>query len=295
MSDKQIIRLGIVLLTVFVLAYTAFFVNYTYGDEWTVTQYVDATGSQSMFYTLTKHDGTLVIIDGGWVENADQVRKVIRNHGGKVHTWILTHYHPDHCGALAELYPEMKDSIGQIWVTGLDLETFTEVAQPWDVPEIYQKYAEATAGADNIRVIQRGDTMDVGTLHFEFFNAWDDLTRETASDWPNNSSLVFKVTHRQESILFMGDVHQPAMGELLLRLYGAERLSAKYVQPGHHGNASMPSSFYDALSPEIMVFDAPEWLMVGEQWAAKDLKAWCDEKGIRVIDQSTAPNQWILR
>lgn len=39
------------------------------ATEYLVTQYADATGVQGTFYTIT-NDATLIIIDGGWADNA---------------------------------------------------------------------------------------------------------------------------------------------------------------------------------------------------------------------------------
>ena len=50
------------------------------ATEYLVTQYADATGVQGTFYTIT-NDTTLIIIDGGWADNASAVREVIAAHG----------------------------------------------------------------------------------------------------------------------------------------------------------------------------------------------------------------------
>ena len=71
--------------------------------DWKITQYGDASGLQMMFYTLQDHYGHLVVVDGGWPGNAEQVRKVINEKGGHVNAWFLTHPHEDHIGAFCEL------------------------------------------------------------------------------------------------------------------------------------------------------------------------------------------------
>ena len=43
------------------------------ATEYLVTQYADATGVQGTFYTIT-NDTTLILIDGGWADNAAAVR-----------------------------------------------------------------------------------------------------------------------------------------------------------------------------------------------------------------------------
>lgn len=57
------------------------------ATEYLVTQYADATGVQGTFYTIT-NDTTLIIIDGGWADNASAVREVIAAHGNHVNAWF---------------------------------------------------------------------------------------------------------------------------------------------------------------------------------------------------------------
>lgn len=76
--------------------------------------------------------------------------------------------------------------------------------------------------------------------------------------------------------------------------YGADVLHAEYVQSGHHGNNSLPISFYEAISPRVLFLDGPEWLMTGEDYNAKDLLAWCDEHGIETHDYRDAPTSFVL-
>ena len=77
--------------------------------------------------------------------------------------------------------------------------------------------------------------------------------------------------------------------------YTQEQLHAEYVQLGHHGNNSFPDYFYDYVNPQVALFDSPEWLMVGENYTAKDLLAYFNEKGVKSFDYRTAPNQFVIR
>ena len=60
------------------------------ATEYLVTQYADATGVQGTFYTIT-NDTTLIIIDGGWADNASAVREVIAAHGNHVNRITPAH------------------------------------------------------------------------------------------------------------------------------------------------------------------------------------------------------------
>lgn len=105
-----------------------------------------------------------------------------------------------------------------------------------------------------------------------------------------------KFQFSQDSLLILGDLARGAipLGEYLVETYGDE-LHADYVQAGHHGNWGQPISFYEAVQPKVLFQDCPEWIMVGEKYDAKDLKAWCDENGIETHDYRDAPTSFVLK
>ena len=266
------------------------------AEGWKLTQYPDASGNNAMCYSLVNRaDGTLILVDGGWHANGDTVRGIIDENGGRVKAWFLTHYHGDHIGAFNEIYGEYRDRIETIYVNPLDWETFEPVAKYWDTPEEFASFLEQTANADNVVTLHRGDTFEIDGVNVRVFSSFDENVRQITGDWPNNSSLVFKLSFGENSVLYMGDVWTNEMSQYLLDSYGAETLHADYIQTGHHGNGSVPNEFYGALHPRALFLDGPEWLMTGENYKAKDLLAWCAENGIETHDHRTAPNSFILK
>ena len=257
------------------------------GDVWAVTQYVDVSGNQAMCYSLeNQNDGTLILIDGGWDVNAEQVRQVMDAHGGHVNAWFLTHYHPDHIGAFNALWEEYRDGIDAVYVCPIDWETYEPLAHEWDNAGVYADFLEKTRDADNIVALHRDDELEIDGLAFRIFNAFDEHVRELSTDWLNDCSLVIKVSGKENSFLFLADLSRAGvpLGQYLIDTYGAEALHADYVQGGHHGNWGMPVSFYEQIRPGELFFDAPEWVMTGETYDAKNLLVWCHENGIVTHD-----------
>lgn len=268
------------------------------SSRWIVTSYPDESGQQGMFYTIhNKATGALVVVDGGWSDNASQVRQIIASYGNKVDAWILTHYHNDHVDAFNAIYEDPQGiRIRRICAPEIDYDTYISVAKPWDYPESYEKFLLLTKDADNLTYIERDDRIKAAGLSFTFFNTYDDTLLNVVgrSDLPNNGSLVFKVEGEEDSFLFLGDAHDARLGQYLLDTY-EEDLHATYVQAGHHGNNSMPQSFYRAVDPDYMVFDAPRWLMTSNRYTAKRLAAWCKANGVKTFDFRTGPNRFGLR
>lgn len=246
-------------------------------DTWTLTQY-SGGGAVGMFYSIVNSsDGAVILIDSGYPDNAEQVKAVIEDNGGKVDYWILTHYHPDHIGAFNALYPEYKDKIGTIYVTPLTWEEYEPNINPWDQPETFQLFLEQTK--ENVVPLHRDDEFEIGSLKFTVFNAWDEEV--TCSEIANNCSLMFKVQSANTSFLFFGDVS--FLSPYLLEKYGAEALHADYVQAGHHG-WQVPMEVYEAIGPREMFIDASDDLLNSPDYADKHgvLIRWCQERGIPI-------------
>ncbi len=261
-------------------------------NDWILTQYADISGNQAMCYSLT--NGTdLILVDGGWVDNAPQVKEVIESNGGYVTAWILTHYHNDHADAFNALWDEYKEKIDAIYCTPLDWNEFMEQARPWDSLETYETFLKNTENDERVIRLNRGEELEIAGLKVKVFNAYDEMVKKY-SDYANNCSLVLKITNKEQSVLFLGDVWNKELGMEILNLYGAEAMRADYVQSGHHGNNTQSFEFYKAVNPSVIFLDGPEWLMTGEDYDAKDLLAWCEENGIKSCDYRSAPTSYPL-
>jgi len=259
-------------------------------SRWTITQYADDSGNQGLFYTLyQKSTGKFIVIDGGWSQNAGQVRNVIKAHGNVVNAWFLTHYHNDHIGAFNEIYKNPGDiRIEQIFDSPIGYDRYLAVAQTWDMPEYLEEYQKYTKEATNVQHLSRGEVLSFGDLNCQVLNAYDSYI-DSRGDIPNKLSLMLRFSGKEKSFLFCGDCYDEDLSNYLIGQYG-DGLKSTFVQLGHHGNHSMTTEFYEKVSPTEVFFDAPLWLMTGEQFNAKDYKDYFTGKGITVHDYSQTPN-----
>ena len=253
---------------------------------WSMMSYPDASGQQGMFYVLyNQEENSLIVVDGGWKENAGQVRQVIASYGGHVNAWFITHFDSDHVDAFNEIYADPQGiTVDKIYITPLDYQYYMSTLREWDTPASYQTFIQLTQGNQSVVELKRDDTFDICGLQIKVFNAYDDVVRninQTVDDLPNIASLVFKVDSGEKSVLFCGDCHTEEMADMLLQKYGDE-LQADIVQLGHHGNNSFPTYFYDKVSPSEVLFNAPDWLMTGEQYNAKQLKEYFVNQNVNI-------------
>lgn len=264
--------------------------------EYLVTQYPDATGVQGTFYTITNED-TLIIIDGGWADNAPAVREVIEEHGGVVDAWIISHPHKDHAGAFNVIYADPGDiTIEQIYDNGFDYEFIESVGEPYDDITIMETYHALTKDAPNVTHLKRGDVLDICGLTFSIYNAYDDIVLYSVGDekdYQNNASLLMKVSSKNSSMLFCSDIKYD-MNDYLFATY-ADELTCDYVQTGHHGNWSFSDAFYEATDACLFFLDAPSEITDNPQFPASILKESLLTSDKAVLDFSTAPNTVTLK
>lgn len=283
-------KIACVLAAVFILI-GAGIIGYFYLSGTYITQYADQTGLQAMFYTIETGKGHLIVVDGGNSGNADYVRKVIEEKGGKIDAWILTHPHPDHIGAFNELWNEYQDKIGMIYAPDIDFIAYQNKAQEWDGFEYYTTFLEYMSDYDKLTYLHEGDSFKIGTVQIDVIYGYCEAVDVLSKDIPNDGSLVFKVSGKEESMLFCSDVGI-AMSDTILQKH-SEELKCDYLQMGHHGNGGLAESFYQATEPKAAFFDAPEWLMNPEEgkiYTTPANKALMESMGAQIYYYATAPN-----
>ncbi len=264
-------------------------------STWTLTEYGDDDGRQSEFYTIRNNDdGTLIVIDGGWDANTEQVRSIINLYGGEVDYWFITHYDADHVSAFNNIYADPQGiTIGTIYATPLDYDLYCSYAADrwWDTPEVYKLFLDQTAGDNRVVYLERDDCFDIAGLNICVFNAYDQLIADMGNpDVANYASLVFKISGEEDSFLVCADVYGPLWTELV-SMYG-EKLEAEYVQLGHHGNMNFQNApeEWAIVDADTAFFDGPAWLTQSDNYSVKGLMEWCIENGIETYDFGSAPN-----
>lgn len=256
--------------------------------EYTVIQYASATGNQAMIYSITDSDGHLILIDGGWKGDAEQLSEIIKKNGGKVDIWILTHPHPDHIGAFNEIYATGSVEISTIYTIPMNYKMYKNKMQPWDAFEVYEEFLNLTHNADNMIYLKEDDEINLFGLEMEVFHSFDEGQMKDDIDPCNNGSMIFKLSAKYDSILFLADVGI-GQSDYILNKYG-DRLKADYVQMGHHGNGGLDETVYRVICPQRAFFDAPEWLMQDESRNAPEKKELMESLGAEVNYYATAPN-----
>ena len=272
------------------------------SDGYIITEYMNETGSQYMFYTITSPTGKLIVIDGGTTDNTEKVREVIQKKGNTVDCWILTHPHPDHIGAFNTIYSNPGNiKINDIYTVNLDYNKYFAKQSPCDDVTVYRTFLDQTANDKRIHYLYRGDHISLIGLDCTVFNSYDNIVDSLSNDLCNDGSLMLKLKNQNESILFCADVGS-IMSDTIIKQFG-DQLPSDYIQMGHHGNGGLSENFYKMVKPKVAIFDAPKWLLENKNPDTNETYSYTTPKnrslmesiGCKILDYTTAPNQITLK
>lgn len=295
----SIILLGVIVFLIFYLGFNkaepVFKDEEFLENQWIITQH-GRNDINLSFYTIYNETKGLIVVDGGWTEDASSVRTVVDEYGGHIDAWILTHPHQDHIGAFNLLYTELEGiTIDAIYTVDMASPEECLKVAPWDNVDAYEDFLKLNV--PDITYLYAGDVLDICGLSFEIISAYDDNVKSLSKDYLNDGSMIFKVTNQEESMLFCSDVGIN-LSDYLVKKWG-NALKADYLQMAHHGYGGLSDQFYQLVSPEIAFFDAPDWLLLDpdEKYDTDENAEFMESKIIdaEIYSFSSAPNSIILK
>ena len=260
-------------------------------NKWSVTSYASVTGNQSMFYVIEDASGSIILIDGGYEADAEQVKKIISAHDNHVSAWIITHPHPDHAGAFNKIMSDRGNIVvDNIYVTDVNYDRYKATAKDYDGFDTCETYWQLIKSMDNVIALKEGDEFSCLGLSMKVLHGWDSGVDKLSSNLCNNGSLMFTVSGTKDSMLFCADTESKVENDIISR-HASELSSIKYVQAGHHGNWGLSTKFYDCISsPEKVFFDSTNALYMSDAYDASKLRTYFSNRGVSVVNFSTAPN-----
>ena len=239
-----------------------------------------------MSYILKTDDSNIAVVDGGGVASGHILESYLMQLGGEVDTWVLSHPHSDHVGALMEIIKSGRVKIGRILYVSLN-ETWVKTNEPnvYDLGVQFNALLQ-TAQAEKVAV-EVGEVFELGAgVEMRVLGAFNEAITSNAV---NNSSLVFSVRSDSKSVLFLGDLGI-AGGDLLLSNTNPEEIKADYVQMAHHGQHGVDRAFYEAVDAKYALWPTPKWLWEnradGKGYNSGNFKTfvvrqWMEELGIK--------------
>ena len=233
-------------------------------------------------------DGTLIVVDGGLGSDKDRLKAAIRELGGTVSTWLVTHPHGDHAGALYKLLEEEINDRAAGITPDITIQNiyYNMASREW-----YQAN-DPSDGAFSIELLNKLEQIDGSRLHYVGRGTTimagntkiEVINDRYETDWNkgNNASICYKVWVNGKSILFLGDMSSEG-GKRLLQ-YERDNLKADIVQMAHHGQAGVDEDVYKAISPSIALWPTPQWLYnqtEDSQYRTYETRTWMSKLGTK--------------
>ncbi|CAG7618844.1 hypothetical protein PAECIP111802_00558 [Paenibacillus allorhizosphaerae] len=201
-------------------------------------------------YLITTPDGKNMLMDAGIASTGWQVVRYLDQLGIKeLDAAYNTHPHTDHLGGYAEV---LKAKDAKIYYR--QSHEYTDSSQ----------YRNTIAQVDKKKIPQKilktGDTFMLGNeVKFEVLSPNVDnvnaVIKNNEASSINFYSLVVKMTYKDTSFIFPGDIYKDREAELVEKF--GNKLHADFVHAPHHGNATSSSpTWVDAVVPKVTVLSS---------------------------------------
>ena len=258
------------------------------GRSFTMWQIPSSTDTIGNSYVFRTDKGRIIVMDGGFEEEAGNLSELILKLGGTVEAWFISHPHRDHVGALSTILddPDRKIKIKHVYHSRLTEEQIVQDPGKMDQGRCRKFYAALDAGvvpSDDIQTpgeIYRFDNVRIKVLSV----AQHDLLNNCY----NNSSMILRLWDRNISIVFLGDAGVECGDRALAGAY-ADDLNCDFMQMAHHGQSGCSHDFYKSVDFHACLWPTPTFVWTNNQGGGyntgnlktMDTRRWMQEKGIR--------------
>lgn len=277
-DNKNNVKNVATVLLVMLLIITALI---TLGKTSKLTQLRNNSARQMMGYTIKTDNDKIIVIDGGLKEDAPNLLNKIKQEGGEVEAWFLTHPHIDHVGAFQEIVKTSDIKINNIYTTLNELSWYEEYEKS-RIPEIKEFFEtlETEKIKNNIHEVSINEKIKIDNIKCEILGI---KNPEITNNPINNSSMVIKMKVHNKSIIFLADTGIES-GQKLLKNQ-KEKLKADILQVAHHGQGGAEKEVYEQINPKICLWPTTDWLWDNDPgtgyntgiWTTIETRNWMEE------------------
>lgn len=277
-------KIGIAIITILVLIAIAITAS-MFAKTTELTQLKNNSNRQMMGYIIKTDNDKTIVIDGGLKEDAPNLLNKIKQEGGVVEAWFLTHPHMDHVEAFKEIVKNSDIEINNIYTTLNELEWYeqNEKDRISEIKEFFE-ILEKEKIKDKIHEVKLNEKIEIDNIKCEILGI---KNPEITKNPINNSSMVIKMEIHNKNIIFLGDTGVES-GQKLLENQ-KEKLKADILQMAHHGQSGAEKEVYEQVKPKICLWPTTEWLWNNDPgtgyntgtWTTIQTREWMESLGVK--------------
>lgn len=264
---------------------------YQLGSSSITTYYGGEKLNQKMGYIVLTESGKIIVIDGGYRDEAEDFLKLIKSisvNKPVISAWFLTHLHDDHIGLFEEI---IKKYYSDVVIENIyyNFPTREELQNHWQgaaIPTYDAFFGNSERFEENVKIVQKNDVFEIDSVRFEVL--FVPKNRYSESKNINNTSIVIRMETGKQSVLFLADLAEPAGGDFIKEV-NADKIKADIVQMAHHGQWGVSKAVYEKIAPLCCLWCTPDWLWdndIGEGFNTHgfqtvEVRRWMDELGVK--------------
>lgn len=208
-----------------------------------------------MGYILQTDNGRLIVIDGGFADDAEEFLSLLERCAGdsrpEVDLWIITHPHGDHYGVPLRISQDPALS-GRVAVREFVYHLPTDFKGPrgYGEEDVFRDFnLMSTLSGGRIHTPKVDERLCVDGMELHFLYTPTDCT--ILND-PNQLSLIFTAATPRKKLMITGDAHRRNMQIVLWRYPG--QLKCDILQLPHHGLCDTGlETFYREVDAETVL------------------------------------------
>lgn len=261
---------------------------------WQIPSHSNTIGNSYVFQTAK---GKVIVMDGGFPEEANTLRGFIGALGNEVEAWFISHPHNDHMGALTEILKNPQEmNIKHIYHSRIS-KTVQAAEGPYSpsCQDFYDLLDKTTIPVTDIRT--PGDVFSYDDMKLKVLSVANEITTNAY----NNSSMIMRVWDKKKTIVFLGDAGIEC-GSLALNGPFRDDLNCEYLQMAHHGQNGCDKHFYQSIKFRVCLWSTPSWVWNNDQGKGfntgilktVETRTWMKELGIKEHHVTCEEGLWKL-
>ena len=166
--------------------------------HFSIRQLSSVTDTIGNSHILQTKGGKVIVIDGGFATEQDNLRKNIAALGGHVDLWFITHPHQDHMGAFNEILKDRREiTIDKVIYSRLpDSFLDREPENAADARSYYRTLDSVTEGVDILDLHRTGGRFDIDGIGIMVLGV---ANPELTMNPYNNQSMIIRLQIGRDS------------------------------------------------------------------------------------------------